>query len=108
MLLDGVGCRLMQCMRSMSPEPQPQRPGPSNAARGEHHHPADIYQMMTRKLEGGKGFEEGHKDRSASEVLARLCGWLLERRAAGVGQGLMSFRGMVFSLPISHEHPASP
>lgn len=69
---------------SPEPQPQPQRPGPSNAARGEHHHASR--HLPDKGQEGGRweGFVGGHKDRRVSEVAARWCGWLLERRAAGL------------------------
>lgn len=71
LLLDISGCRLMQRMRSMpgmSPEPQPQRPGPSNAARGEHHHASRHLPNDDRESGRWEGFEEGHKDRRVSEM----------------------------------------
>lgn len=46
--------------------------------------PAGIRQIMNTKAGRWEGFEEGHKHRRGERGAARLCGWLLERRAAGL------------------------
>ena len=68
----------------MSPGAQPQRLGPSNASRGEHHHASRHSSKTDQESGRWEGFEEGHKDRRVSERAAQLRGWLHERRAAGL------------------------